>query len=82
MDIFVFGVKGFLEVKLGLEAGEQIPRDAEAELDAKGEVGTYAFCLADHVAELRLADFHRFRGLDLGDAVMGNGISDESGSGI
>jgi hypothetical protein len=38
LEIFVFGVKGFLEVKLGLEADEEIPRDAEAELDAQGEV--------------------------------------------
>jgi len=75
-------VEGFLVIKLGLEADEQIPRDPETELNAQGEVGADAFFPADHIAELRLADFHRFRGLDLGHAVMGNGFSDESGGGI
>jgi len=48
-------------------------------LDARSEVGNYAFSLANHIAELRFADFQRFRSLGSGDAVMGNGITDESG---
>ncbi|MDE0835788.1 MAG: hypothetical protein OSA84_05490 [Akkermansiaceae bacterium] len=40
LEIFVFGVEGFLEIKLSLEADEEISGDAEAELDAQGEVGT------------------------------------------
>ena len=81
-EIFVFGVEGFLEIKLCLEADEEISGDAEAELDAKGEVGTDTFFLADDITELGFADFHRFRGLDLGDTMMGNGIPDEGGSGV
>ncbi len=76
------GVIGFLEVKLSLESDELIPWDAEAELDAQGEVGTHSFFLANHIAELGFTYFHRFRGLDLGDTVMGNGVPDEGGSGV
>lgn len=82
LEIAAFCVNGFLEIKLGLEADEQIPWDPEAELDAQGEVGTHSFFLANDIAELGLADFHGFRGIDLGDTVMGNGIPDEGGSGV
>jgi hypothetical protein len=75
-------VEGFLKIKLTLKADEQIPWDAEAELDAQGEVGTHSFFLANDIAELGFADFHRFRSLDLGDTVMGNGIPDEGGGGV
>jgi hypothetical protein len=51
-------VKGFLKIKLSLEADEQIARDAEAELDAQGEVGAHSFLLADQIAELSFADLH------------------------
>ena len=81
-EIFVFGVEGFLEIKLCLEADEEISGDAEAELDAKGEVGTDTFFLADDITELGFTDFHGFCGLDLGDTMMGNGIPDEGGSGV
>jgi hypothetical protein len=33
----------------------------EAELDAQGEVGPHPFFLANHIAELGFAEFHRFR---------------------
>ncbi len=74
------GVIGFLEIKLSLESDEQIPWDAEAELDAQGEVGTHSFFLANDIAELGFADFHGFCGLGLGDTVMGDGVPDQRGS--
>ena len=80
LEIFVFGVEGFLEIKLGLETDEQFAWDAEAELDAQGEVGAHPFFLADDIAELGFANFHGLRSLDLGDAVMGDGIPDQGGS--
>ena len=73
---------GFLEIKLRLEAGEQITGNIEAQLDSKGEVGTHSFFLADDIAELGFADFHGFRGLDLSDAVVGDGIPDQGGGGV
>lgn len=82
LEISVFGVEGFLEIKLGLEADDQIAWDAEAELDAQGEVGTHSFSLANDIAELGFADLHGFRSLDLGDTVMGDGVPDQGGSGV
>ena len=43
------GVAGFLEVELALKTHEQIPGDAEAELDAQCEGGADALFLANHV---------------------------------
>ena len=71
-----------MEIELSLETDEQIPWDAEAELDAQGQVGTHTFFLADDIAELGFADFHGFRSLDLGYTVMGDGITDKGGSGV
>lgn len=82
LKIFVLGVEGFLEVELSLEADEEVAGDAEAELDAQGEIGTHSFFLANDIAELCFADFHRFGGFCLGDAVMGDGVADEGGSGV
>ncbi|MEO5714076.1 MAG: hypothetical protein ABIT37_11365 [Luteolibacter sp.] len=78
----VFGVEGFLEIELSLESDEEIAGDAEAKLDAQGQVGTHSFFLADDIAELGFVDFHGFCGLDLSDPVMGDGIPDEGGGGV
>jgi hypothetical protein len=51
-------------------------------LDPQGEVGADALSLTDDVAELGVAHVHGFRGFDLGDAVMGDGVADEGGGGI
>ena len=82
LELPVFGMEGFLVVELGLEADEKIAWDAEAQLDAQGEVGADSFFLADDVAELCFADFHGLGGLRLSDAVMDDGVADQGGGGV
>lgn len=72
----------FLEVELALETNQQFCGNAEAALDAQGDGGADTFFLADHIAELRLAEVHRFCGGDLGDAVVGDGVADQCSSRI
>ena len=78
----VFGVIGFLELELTLQADEQIAGHPETELEPQGDPCADPFFLADHVAELGFADVHGLRRLDLGDSVMDEGVPDECGSGI
>ena len=82
LEICVFGVERFLVIELGLEADQEVAGDAEAKLNAEGEVGANSFSLADDVTELGFADFHRFGGFCLGDAVMGDRVADQGGSGV
>lgn len=77
-----FGVIGLLEIILALQADEQITGYPETELESQGHPRADPFFLADHIAELGFADVHGLRGLDLGDAVMDEGVPDEGGCGV
>lgn len=49
-DFRAFGVVCFLEIVLGLEADDEVRRDAEAELEAQGDGGADSLALADDIA--------------------------------
>jgi len=77
-----FGVVGFLEVVLGLQANEEISGDAEAGLEAEGDGRADAFFLAKNVVKLGGADFHGLGGGGLGEPVMIESVPNESGGGV
>ncbi len=71
-----------LEIVLGLEADDEVRRDAEAELEAQGDGRADSLALANDIAELGGADSHGLGGLDLGDAVMFQCVPEDGGGGI